>query len=60
MSNPDLVCVGASFEDLIFEGLERLPRLGEELRTQSFVRTLVEERRSPRWPPPVSVSPPGS
>ena len=35
----DLVCVGESFEDLIFAGLERLPRLGEELRTASFVRT---------------------
>ena len=35
----DLVCVGESFEDLIFAGLPRLPRLGEELRTGSFVRT---------------------
>lgn len=39
MSTTDLVCVGESFEDLIFAGLERLPRLGEELRTTSFVRT---------------------
>lgn len=39
MSTTDLACVGESFEDLIFAGLERLPRLGEELRTKSFVRT---------------------
>lgn len=39
MSTTDLVCVGESFEDLIFAGLERLPRLGEELRTTSFMRT---------------------
>lgn len=35
----DLACVGESFEDLIFAGLPRLPKLGEELRTSSFVRT---------------------
>jgi len=39
MSVVDLVCVGESFEDLIFAGLPRLPRLGEELRTRTFVRT---------------------
>lgn len=39
MSTTDLICVGESFEDLIFAGLERLPRLGEELRTKSFTRT---------------------
>ncbi len=39
MNRADLVCVGESFEDLIFAGLERLPRLGEELRTTSFLRT---------------------
>lgn len=39
MSTADLVCVGESFEDLIFAGLERLPKLGEELRSKSFVRT---------------------
>jgi sugar/nucleoside kinase (ribokinase family) len=39
MNTMDLVCVGESFEDLIFAALPRLPRLGEELRTQSFVRT---------------------
>jgi sugar/nucleoside kinase (ribokinase family) len=39
MSTTDLACVGESFEDLIFAGLARLPRLGEELRTRSFLRT---------------------
>ena len=39
MRGADLVCVGESFEDLIFAGLDRLPRLGEELRTRTFVRT---------------------
>jgi sugar/nucleoside kinase (ribokinase family) len=39
MSTTDLACVGESFEDLIFAGLERLPKLGEELRTESFLRT---------------------
>ncbi len=39
MNTADLVCVGESFEDLIFAGLERLPRLGEELRTRAFLRT---------------------
>jgi sugar/nucleoside kinase (ribokinase family) len=39
MSTADLVCVGESFEDLIFAGLGRVPRLGEELRTASFLRT---------------------
>ena len=39
MSTTDLICAGESFEDLIFAGLERLPRLGEELRTKSFMRT---------------------
>lgn len=39
MDTADLVCVGESFEDLIFAGLKRLPRLGEELRTSSFLRT---------------------
>jgi len=39
MSAADLVCVGESFEDLIFAGLDRLPRLGEEMRTASFHRT---------------------
>lgn len=38
--NPiDLACLGESFEDLIFAGLPRLPRLGEEMRTKSFTKT---------------------
>lgn len=36
----DLLTVGEAFEDLIFFGLPRLPRSGEELKTASFVRTL--------------------
>ena len=39
MKSRDLVCVGESFEDLIFASLPRLPRLGEELRTKTFTRT---------------------
>jgi len=39
MRTMDLACVGESFEDLIFAGLSRLPRLGEEMRTKPFVRT---------------------
>ena len=39
MRTMELACVGESFEDLIFAGLDRLPRLGEELRTKPFVRT---------------------
>ena len=39
MTATDLLCAGESFEDLIFAGLPRLPRLGEELRTKSFART---------------------
>ena len=33
------MCAGEVFEDLIFHGLPRLPRPGEELRTGQFVRT---------------------
>ena len=36
-ANPDrLVCAGEFFTDLIFFGLERLPTLGEEIKTESF------------------------
>lgn len=35
----DLVTAGEAFEDLIFAGLPRLPRPGEELRTTRFTRT---------------------
>ncbi len=36
----DLLTVGEAFEDLIFLGLDRLPRVGEEVKTSSFVHTL--------------------
>ena len=35
----DLVTAGEAFEDLIFAGLSRLPRVGEETRTSQFART---------------------
>jgi sugar/nucleoside kinase (ribokinase family) len=34
----DLLTVGEAFEDLIFAGLTRLPRLGEEVRVQTLTR----------------------
>jgi sugar/nucleoside kinase (ribokinase family) len=36
----DLVSAGESFEDLVFHGLSRLPRPGEELRPTGFLRTI--------------------
>jgi sugar/nucleoside kinase (ribokinase family) len=35
-----LVCAGEAFEDLIFVGLERLPELGEEIKTDHFTATI--------------------
>jgi sugar/nucleoside kinase (ribokinase family) len=35
-----LVCAGEAFEDLIFIGLERLPDLGEEVKTDRFHATV--------------------
>jgi sugar/nucleoside kinase (ribokinase family) len=35
-----LLCVGEAFTDLIFAGIARLPRPGEELRTDTFVATV--------------------
>ena len=35
-----LICAGEAFEDLIFVGLERLPDLGEEIRTDHFTATI--------------------
>jgi sugar/nucleoside kinase (ribokinase family) len=35
-----LLCAGEAFEDLIFHGLERLPELGEEVRTDRFTSTI--------------------
>jgi sugar/nucleoside kinase (ribokinase family) len=37
---PDLLCVGESFDDLIFLELDRLPRAGEEIRTPRFLATV--------------------
>jgi sugar/nucleoside kinase (ribokinase family) len=36
----DVVVVGESFEDLVFFGLPRLPKLGEEIKTQAFYQTV--------------------
>jgi sugar/nucleoside kinase (ribokinase family) len=36
----DLLTAGEAFQDLIFVGLSRLPRSGEELRTPSFTATI--------------------
>lgn len=35
-----LLCAGEAFEDLIFVGLERLPELGEEIKTDHFTATI--------------------
>ena len=35
-----LVCAGEAFEDLIFVGLDRLPELGEEVKTDQFTATI--------------------
>ena len=40
MSAPDLLSVGEAFEDFIFVGLDRLPRLGEEVKTSVFFRSI--------------------
>ena len=40
MTNAQLICAGEAFEDLIFVGLERLPQLGEEVRTDRFTSTI--------------------
>jgi sugar/nucleoside kinase (ribokinase family) len=36
----DLAVLGEAFEDLVFFGLPRLPRPGEELKTDRFMRTV--------------------
>ena len=36
----ELICAGEAFEDLIFVGLERLPALGEEIKTDRFTSTI--------------------
>lgn len=35
-----LICAGESFDDLIFVGLDRLPELGEEVKTDRFTSTI--------------------
>jgi len=35
-----LLCAGEAFEDLIFHGLDRLPELGEEVKTDLFTSTI--------------------
>jgi sugar/nucleoside kinase (ribokinase family) len=35
-----LICAGEAFEDLIFVGLDRLPELGEEVKTDRFTSTI--------------------
>jgi sugar/nucleoside kinase (ribokinase family) len=37
---PKLICAGEAFEDLIFVGLDRLPELGEEIKTDRFTSTI--------------------
>ena len=36
----DLLTVGDAFQDLVFAGLPRLPKLGEELKTSQFTSTI--------------------
>ena len=38
--SPRLLCAGEAFEDLIFVGLDRLPELGEEIKTDEFTSTI--------------------
>ena len=40
MAIPKLLTAGEAFEDLVFVGLDRLPALGEEVRTDAFHATL--------------------
>lgn len=40
VSTIDLLTLGEAFEDLIFVGLERLPKPGEEVKTSEFVATI--------------------
>lgn len=37
---PDLLTAGEAFEDLVFVGLDRLPRPGEEVKTSRFLATI--------------------
>lgn len=40
MAAPHLLTAGEAFEDLVFVGLDRLPRPGEEVRTDTFHATI--------------------
>lgn len=40
MPVPKLLSVGEAFDDLVFVGLERIPRGGEEVRTDAFLATI--------------------
>ncbi len=40
VSVPELITLGEAFEDLVFLGLDCLPRPGEEVKTSAFVRTV--------------------
>ena len=40
MRSAELVTAGEAFEDLIFVGLPRLPRPGEEIKTSTFMATV--------------------
>ncbi len=40
VARSELLTVGESFEDLVFIGLDRAPRAGEEVKTSTLVRTL--------------------
>ncbi|GEM_PF-1878858 len=39
MASLDLVCIGEFYSDFIFYGLERVPELGEEVKTENFLRS---------------------
>lgn len=39
MASLDLVCVGEFYSDFIFYGLQRVPKLGEEVKTEHFLRS---------------------
>ena len=40
MPRVELLTVGEAFEDLVFSGLPRLPRPGEEIKTSQFMKTI--------------------
>jgi ribokinase len=36
----ELLCFGETFDDFVFHGLSHLPRAGEEIKTEQFLRTV--------------------